>query len=404
MNSKRTHHPVTRHPAADRKPRVHCQDTIRNRHIVAALPQLHEAFIPTPWLFNTHAQLVFHGLRKKLSRQKRRAAALYDHHDHLTMRDGGRTALLWCGHALPPTTPTIVVLHTVTGSPASMAELVHDLHAATGWRIVLCLRRGHADLPLATPRLNILGCSDDLREQLRAISERFPASPLYGVGSSAGSGLLARYLGEEGEASLFHAAFAYCPGYDTDIGFDRAQPFYSRMMAKKLVRQFITPNLASIGHLPTAGSLQVAADLAAFHRNLYELADAPGQGAEHQILTTLAARVRRAAGFRCVVGLYHPRCFVVVLAADKLNQATLQALTRLRSTVAMPMSVMDTRQAYKTFKPELGMGVVTLEPEGSTPMEVINQAERRALAEVGEAIESRPVSQHDIDTAPGELM
>lgn len=272
MNSNRTHHPVARHPAADRKPRVHCQDTIRNRHIVAALPQLHEAFIPTPWLFNTHAQLVFHGLRKKLSRQKRRAAALYDHHDHLTMRDGGRTALLWCGHALPPTTPTIVVLHTITGSPASMAELVHDLHAVTGWRIVLCLRRGHADLPLATPRLNILGCSDDLREQLRAISERFPASPLYGVGSSAGSGLLARYLGEEGEASLFHAAFAYCPGYDTDIGFDQAQPFYSRMMAKKLVRQFITPNLASIGHLPTAGSLQVAADLAAFHRNLYELA------------------------------------------------------------------------------------------------------------------------------------
>jgi GGDEF domain-containing protein len=138
--------------------------------------------------------------------------------------------------------------------------------------------------------------------------------------------------------------------------------------------------------------------------NLYELTDAPGQGAEHQILSTVAARVRRAAGFRCVVGLYHPRCFVVVLAADKLTQATLQALTRLRSTVAMPMSVMDTRQAYKTFKPELGMGVVTLEPEGSTPMEVINQAERRALAEVGEAIESRPVSQHDIDTTPGELM
>ncbi len=138
--------------------------------------------------------------------------------------------------------------------------------------------------------------------------------------------------------------------------------------------------------------------------NLYELADAPGQGAEHQILTTLAARVRRAAGFRCVVGLYHPRCFVVVLAADKLGQATLEALTRLRSTVAMPMSVMGARQVYRPFKPALGMGVVTLEPEGSTPMEVINQAERRALAEVGEASDSSLVSQHDIDTTPGELI
>ncbi len=138
--------------------------------------------------------------------------------------------------------------------------------------------------------------------------------------------------------------------------------------------------------------------------NLYELADAPGQGAEHQILTTLAARVRRAAGFRCVVGLYHPRCFVVVLAADQLNQATLEALTRLRSTVAMPMSVMDVRQTFQPFTPELGMGVITLDPEGATPMDVINQAERRALAEVGEASDSRPLSQHDIDTAPGELM
>ena len=138
--------------------------------------------------------------------------------------------------------------------------------------------------------------------------------------------------------------------------------------------------------------------------NLYELADVPGQGAEHQILTTLAARVRRAAGFRCVVGLYHPRCFVVVLAADKLGQATLEALTRLRSSVAMPMSVMDARQAYQPFKPALGMGVVTIEPAGSTPMDVINQAERRALAEVGEASDSHPVSQHDIDTTPGELV
>ncbi|MEK6787441.1 MAG: alpha/beta fold hydrolase [Pseudomonadota bacterium] len=263
---------ITRMPAPSRKPRVICHDNPSNRQIVASLRQLHESFTPTPWLFNQHAQLIFHSLRKNLSRQKRRAAALYDHQDALTMRDDGRTALLWSGHALPAVTPTIVVLHTITGSPSSMAELVHDLRAATGWRIVLCLRRGHADLPLVTPRLNILGCTDDLREQLDLIRKRFPESPLYGVGSSAGSGLLVRYLGEEGEASPFRAAFAYCPGYDTSVGFDDVRPFYSRMMAKKLVRQFITPNRERIAHLPTAERLQAAEDLSAFHRELYELA------------------------------------------------------------------------------------------------------------------------------------
>ena len=255
-----------------RKPRVFCDDNVSNLHIVASLRQLHENFTPTPWLFNQHAQLIFHSLRKSLGRQRRRNAALYDHHDMLTMCDSGCTALLWSGHALPATIPTIVVLHTITGSPSSMAELVQDLRSATGWRIVLCLRRGHANLPLLTPRLNILGCTDDLREQMEVIRARFPESPLYAVGSSAGSGLLVRYLGEEGDASPFRAAFAYCPGYDTDIGFDQVRPFYSRMMAKKLVRQFITPNLSSIGHLPTAGRLRVARDLAAFHRDLYELA------------------------------------------------------------------------------------------------------------------------------------
>lgn len=261
-------HPVTRRPLSQRTPQVHCQDNARNRQVVDALPQLRTPFRPTPWLFNAHAQLIFHGLRKT----KPQDGALYDHQEILPMADGGLTALHWKGHALPAATPTIAVLHTITGSPASMAELVRDLHAATGWRIVLCLRRGHADLPLATPRLNILGSTDDLRAQLRVIRQRFPDSPLYAVGSSAGSGLLARYLGEEGTASPFRAAFAYCPGYNTDIGFDRAHPFYSRMMAKKLVGQFITPHLDRIGHLPTVARLREARDLADFYRHMFELA------------------------------------------------------------------------------------------------------------------------------------
>jgi predicted alpha/beta-fold hydrolase len=263
---ERTHSLPRRRPT-DRRPRVHCHDNPQNRHIVAALPQLQGAFRPTPWLFNAHAQLIFHGLRKGPP-----AAPVYDHYERLTMSDGGHTALAWRGYGLPADVPTVVVLHTITGSPQSMAELVQDLHAGTGWRIVLCVRRGHADLPLVTPRFNILGSTADLREQLQVIRTRFPASVLYGVGTSAGSGLLARYLGEEGAAAPFRAAFAYCPGYNTDDGFDKTHPFYSRLMTKKLVRQFITPHLPRIAHLPTTARLRNAADLADFHRHMYELA------------------------------------------------------------------------------------------------------------------------------------
>jgi len=263
-----TCHPVTRRRPDDRKPQLHCHDNAQNRQLIDRLPQLRQAFRPTPWLFNAHAQLVFHGLRKG----RRSTEPLYDHTDQLTMSDGGHTALAWRGHDLPGATPTIVLLHTLTGSPESMSHMVWDLHAITGWRIVLCVRRGHANLPLRTPRINILGSTRDLREQLEVIRARFPDSPLYGVGSSAGSGLLARYLGEEGADSPFQAAFADCPGYNTDEGFDKAHPFYSRMMAKKLVGHFITPNLPMIEHLPTIATLRNAESLADFYRHMYELA------------------------------------------------------------------------------------------------------------------------------------
>ena len=54
-----------------------------------------------------------------------------------------------------------------------MRELVRDLRLMTGWRVVLCLRRGHADLKLTTPRLSIVGSTDDLREQISLVRERF---------------------------------------------------------------------------------------------------------------------------------------------------------------------------------------------------------------------------------------
>ncbi len=229
--------------------------------------QLTEKYRPTPWLFNNHFQLLFFDLIKKKTVQ-----LAYEHTDILTMADGGQTALVWIGHDLPQDTPTVVVLHTITGSPDSMRELIQDVYQHTGWRVVLCLRRGHADLELTVPKINILGSTDDLREQLIFIQQKFPQSSLYGVGSSAGSGLLVRYLGEEGERSQFKASFAYCPGYNTDEAFSKAHTIYSRVMAKKLIKKFVLPHVAKLAHLKTLSTLQAARDLAGFQASTYELA------------------------------------------------------------------------------------------------------------------------------------
>ena len=63
--------------------------------------------------------------------------------------------------------------------------------------MVVCNRRGHGTLPLTAPRFSTIGSTDDLRAQLDQIRRRLPRSPLYGLGVSAGTALLVRYLGEE---------------------------------------------------------------------------------------------------------------------------------------------------------------------------------------------------------------
>ncbi|WP_430461177.1 YheT family hydrolase [Thalassolituus sp. LLYu03] len=243
------------------------QDNPHNKALLQKLPRLSRRFYVTPWLFNTHLQLLALGLKKGLGKK-----LAYEQTDVLTMADGGTTALHWLGLDKPADSPTLLVLHTITGSPHSMRGLVRDLADYTGFRVVLCQRRGHGDLPLTAPRINTMGDTADLREQIGVIQARYPQSDLYAIGSSAGSGLLVRFLGEEGAQSPIKAGMAYCPGYNIEVAFARAKPFYSRMMAKKLIRQFITSHVPEFSGFRTYQQCIQSQDLHEFHQNLYECA------------------------------------------------------------------------------------------------------------------------------------
>ena len=134
--------------------------------------------------------------------------------------------------------------------------------------------------------------------------------------------------------------------------------------------------------------------------NLYELGDTAGHGVEHQILAAMAARIRRAAGFRCVVGLYHPRCFVVVISADKRRRFVNMTVSRLRHLVADPLSVVGLDGTRHDFTPDLGVGVVTVNPASADPLEVITDAERKAL---GPASARQRGTDDALITSPGAL-
>ena len=248
-------------------PKLYYQPDGAFRHLSHTLPQLKSKYRPTPWLSNPHAHILYFDLIKKKSIQLK-----YDAIEQLKMSDGGITAIAWLGLNLPKDTPTIVLLHTITGTPDSMRELVRDLNRYTGWRIALCLRRGHANLPMPVPQMNLFGSTQDLREQLLYIEEKFPESDLYAVGSSAGTGLLVRYLGEEGENTPFKAAFALCPGYNTETGFANVHPFYSKVMAKKLVKKFIQPYQSTWQSIPAWQEILLSQNLAEFEQRYFKFA------------------------------------------------------------------------------------------------------------------------------------
>jgi len=252
---------------AVRRPRIDFHPSDFNRAVVDRLHQLQQPYRPTPWLYNPHLQLLWLLLKEAVAPPLR-----YERSELLTMRDGGTTALDWLGLDAAPNAPTVVLLHTVTGDAQSMRGIASDLRSATGWRIVLCTRRGHGGLQLTAPVVNTMGCTDDLREQLHRIREQFPESPLYAMGASAGSGLLVRYLGEEGSRSLIRAAVAYCPGYDIGVAWTRTLPFYSRAMTRRLKQHFLEPHLQAFAHLGSYSACMAARDLKEFHQNLYEMA------------------------------------------------------------------------------------------------------------------------------------
>ncbi|MGQ0709019.1 MAG: GGDEF domain-containing protein [Rhodoferax sp.] len=115
--------------------------------------------------------------------------------------------------------------------------------------------------------------------------------------------------------------------------------------------------------------------------NLYELSDVAGHGVEQQIAIAMSARIRRAVGFRCLVGLYHARCFVAVIqVARPSTPVQIQHfVSRLRHIISKPVHVLGYGQQYHEFRPRWGLSVASTDPENQDPNDVLRQAEEEAM-------------------------
>jgi GGDEF domain-containing protein len=114
--------------------------------------------------------------------------------------------------------------------------------------------------------------------------------------------------------------------------------------------------------------------------NLYDLADVGGHGIEQQILAAVTARVRRAVGFRCVVGLYHPRCFVVAVSSVRQARLVERLIERLRTVMGHTLQVVAHNGQTLRFVPRSGIGAVTVAAGQLGAVAFIEEAERKAMA------------------------
>lgn len=235
--------------------------------VLARCPTLTTPYRPPWWSSNRHLQLALLAWR-----DTRTPVLPADASERLVLADGGTVSLDWFGLDLDAAIPTVVVLPTICGDAQTMRRTVRALRRRLGWRVVVCNRRGHGTLPLTAPRFSTLGATDDVRAQLARIHARVPHSSLYGLGVSAGSGLLVRYLGEAGTATPLAAAIAYCPGYDTTRAFHRIHRLYDRYLIGAVRRYFVERHAAVLVGCPGHTELLASRTVGEFHDRQHLLA------------------------------------------------------------------------------------------------------------------------------------
>lgn len=181
-----------------------------------------EGFLPTPWMsgpFSGHLHTFYFGFGL--------GSPPVGPTEEVTWvaADGGTSGLSWPACSAAEDSMVVLFIPGLCGTQKSAGGACAAIRFA-GARPAVLLVRGSMALPLTSARFNLLGSTDEVRDALRHVRKRYPRAPIALIGNSAGTGLMIRYLGEEGAAAPVVAAFANCPGYDPVLAMSRVSPLY----------------------------------------------------------------------------------------------------------------------------------------------------------------------------------
>ncbi|MDP3704738.1 MAG: hydrolase [Legionellaceae bacterium] len=188
-------------------------------------------FKPAWWLANPHAQTMYPTLARRLQ-------ASIDHVERFELPDGDFIDLAWAVNGLSPDAPVVVFLHGLGGN-AHSTYVAGQLQAYNrmGWRAVLMHFRGASAEPNRFMRAYHSGDTADLNCFLHALAEREPNTKKAVVGVSLGGNVLLKWLGEQEQQSLIHAAVAVSVPFSLNSVADRINKGFSRIYQTYLLKR-----------------------------------------------------------------------------------------------------------------------------------------------------------------------
>jgi len=144
--------------------------------------------------------------------------------------------------------PIVIICHGLNGGSNEnyirhfARALVQD-PMMRGCRVIVMIARGLCGVPMLTPRPYNAGYTEDIRETINHLHERFPNAPLMLAGFSLGANVVSRYVCEEKGHGHIVAALAVNNPFDlqaSTIDMEHRQGFVGRYfsgnMAKGLIR------------------------------------------------------------------------------------------------------------------------------------------------------------------------
>jgi predicted alpha/beta-fold hydrolase len=151
-------------------------------------------FTPARWLHNAHLQTIYGAFAARAPRPALRRER-WDTPDgdfvDVDILEG------------PASAPWVQLFHGLEGSSASpYARMLMDHARRKGWRGSVLHFRGCSGEPNRLRRAYHSGDSDEADWVLRRLKARAGPAPLYAAGVSLGGNVLAKWLGERGEAAL----------------------------------------------------------------------------------------------------------------------------------------------------------------------------------------------------------